>query len=271
LDAIASAQKEIEQINKDTAPLREEQVKLVEQREALGPEKKEERAKLQKQIDANAISLKASFDRIQRQEAIIAESKQFLKEFETAADDDDKPKFGADLSVQYNPADLGKDQSGKTVNLPSVESQLVFLYRNYSVTSIDKELPFRLHQVSIFKEPALVLDAKWHKKDDQGKNWAAPSAGFQITAVNLEWKLGKEDFIEFGLPLQPVIVDTDGNIKWQAAAELDVHLDPAAKPTPKLTVFATGNVGGTYTPADPDGRRRLINAGGAGVGIKASF
>ena len=109
-----------------------------------------------------------------------------------------------------------------------------------------------------------MIDVKSRKQD-------APSAGAQVTAVNLAWKRKGEDFVELGLPIQPVIVDTQGNVKWQAAAELDIHLDPAVKTNPRVTFFATGNVGGTYSPQDPDGKSRVVNATGAGFGLKVSF
>ena len=64
-------------------------------------------------------------------------------------DDDDKPKFGLDVSVQYNPADTSIDKAGQTTNQPSVEGQAVPIYRNASVKSWDKGLPFGLDEVSV--------------------------------------------------------------------------------------------------------------------------
>jgi RHS repeat-associated protein len=183
-----------------------------------------------------------------------------------AKKDDDKPRAGIDFSLQYNPADVSVDKTGQTKNSPSVEFQAVPIYRNAAVKTWDKGLRLGLSEVSVLKEPALVFDFK---------TGASPTAGFQVTAVNLAWKKDKNgekvDFIELGLPIQPIIADSGGSLKWQAAAELDVHLDPLAETTPKLTGFATANVGGTYTPADPDGQRRFVNAAGVGFGVKASF
>jgi len=183
-----------------------------------------------------------------------------------AKDDEGKPRAGIDFSLQYNPVDLSVDKTGQTKNLRSDEFQAVPIYRNAVIKTWDKGLRFGLSELSVLKEPALVFDFK---------TGATPTAGVQGTALNLAWKKDKNgekvDFIEFGLPIQPLIADSGGSLKWQAAAELDIHLDPLAQTTPKFTGFATANVGGTYTPADPDGRHRFVNAAGVGFGVKASF
>jgi RHS repeat-associated protein len=274
---VANTQKELEERKRERAPLEVEQWELTQQLDKLKPEEKEARDGIQKQIDANKGPLEVANNKIEELETILEDSKKVLNEYAEAeakakAEEDD-PRAGLDVSLQYNPSDLGKSKTGNTVNLPSVEGQVVGIYRNVG-KKWDKGLPFHLSELTVGKEPSVVLDFKGHKTDETGSNWSPPSAGFQITAVNLAWKLeqkGKDvDFIELGLPIQLPIVDTAGNLKWQGAAELDIHLDAILK-TPKLTVFGTGNVGGTFNNPDPDGRRRFINAAGAGVGIKASF
>jgi RHS repeat-associated protein len=272
-DLIASSQKEFEDLSRSSGTLEAEQAERSEKLSGLPADAKEERAKLQKEIDEGKGQLELLGKRIKTQETQIDEAIMLLASIdrqEREAKEADKPKFGIDVSLQYNPSDLGKNSAGRIVNLPSGEAQAVFLYRNYSIKSWERGLT----GLSLGKEPAGVLDFKYHKADETGANWSPPYAAFQITAVNLEQKLRiggeKTDFLELGLPIQPFIIDTQGNLKWQAAVELDVHLD-ALFDTPKLTVFGTANVGGTYNNPDPDGQRRIINSGGAGFGLKASF
>jgi hypothetical protein len=89
--------------------------------------------------------------------------------------------------------------------------------------------------------------------------------------MSLEWQRDKEDFLELGLPAQPLILDSSWHLKWQAGPELDLHLDSFWKPDPKLTIFGAANFGGTYSPSGPDGRSRFVDSASIGLGIKASF
>jgi RHS repeat-associated protein len=276
-DTVASAKKEIEERKQAMAPQVVAQYELTVKRDQLPPGETAEREKLQKEIEANKEPLRRAYERIERLQSIVDESTKVIDQIdklEKEAKEDEKPKPGVDVSLQYNPSDLGKNKAGSTVNLPSGEAQVVVLARNAAIKNWDKNLPLGLTGVSLGKEPALVLDFKYHKTDEDKSNLSPPYAAVQITALNLEWKLkqgGKKvDFVELGIPLQ-VIGDTALNLKWQAAGELDVHLDPLIGDVPKLTVFGTANVGGTVNNPDPDGQRRFINSAGAGFGLKASF
>jgi hypothetical protein len=259
------------------APLIVAQYDLTVQRDKLAPGDTAEREKLQKQIDANKEPLQRGYDKIARLQEEVDESNEVIAKIdklEAEAKEDEKPKLGVDISIQYNPSDLGKNKSGSTVNLPSGEAQLVLLARNWSIKDWDKHLPLGLTGLSVGKELAVVGDFKYHKTDEDNSNVAPPYLAVQITAANLEWKLKqggrKVDFVEVGLPVQ-VLLDTGLNLKWQAAGELDVHLDALIGDVPKLTSFGTASVGGTINNPDPDNQRRFINSEGVGFGLKASF
>jgi RHS repeat-associated protein len=276
-DLITSAQKEYEELNRDLGSVESEQAERTQKLHDLPADAKEERAKLEKESEEAKGQLELLGRRIKAQETQIDEAIMLLAGIdrqEKEEKEDDKPELGVDVSLQGNPSDTSKNKAGKTVNLPSGEAQLTLLYRDWSMKPWVKSFHSSQLTFSLGKEPALVLDAKVHKTDETGSNWSPPYAAVQIQLANLELKLkqaGKKvDFLELGLPVQPGIFDTAGNIKWQAAAELDLHLD-ALLDTPKLTVFGTANVGGTYNNPDPDGKKRFIDSTGAGVGLKVSF
>jgi RHS repeat-associated protein len=276
-DTVANAKKEIAERKQAMAPLIVAQYDLTVQRDKLAPGDTAEREKLQKQIDANKEPLQRGYDKIARLQEEVDESNEVIAKIdklEAEAKEDEKPKLGVDISIQYNPSDLGKNKSGSTVNLPSGEAQLVLLARNWSIKDWDKHLPLGLTGLSVGKELAVVGDFKYHKTDEDNSNVAPPYLAVQITAANLEWKLKqggrKVDFVEVGLPVQ-VLLDTGLNLKWQAAGELDVHLDALIGDVPKLTSFGTASVGGTINNPDPDNQRRFINSEGVGFGLKASF
>jgi RHS repeat-associated protein len=85
-ETIKNVQGEIDEINKTSGPLQVAQWELVNARDALRPDQKEEQGQLQKQIDINAKTLNALSDRADRLQTIIDESQKTLKEFDAPPD-----------------------------------------------------------------------------------------------------------------------------------------------------------------------------------------
>ena len=274
---ITEANKVLTQLQKDNTDLQVEQFNLVQDRDQLGPQEKEKRAELHHKIDANSATLKLQYAKIEKFQEMIADATSVVTKIKAEEKAEERPHIGLDVSLQYNPIDLSVDRTGKTVNLPSGELQVVGLLRNHAFKKWDSEhnhLRLGLSEVSLGKEVSAVADFKLHMKDDAGEIVSPPSFGVQITAVDLAWKLNDKDFIEFGLPVQIPIIDTQGNVKLQAGFELDIHLDLLFKPSlpyPKTTVFVGGNIGEPFNNPDPDGQRRGVNSGSVGFGVKGSW
>ena len=243
-ETIKSVQSEIDEIKKKSGPLQLQQKELGEARDALKPDQKTERDNLQKQIDANKVTLDELFDRTERQQAIIDESQKLLKQFEKP--DDDEIHLGYDLQGLgvFNQSPSGLRSFG------SVDTQFNFVAKNLNAHKWE----FSRGQLTVVHEPAGGLTLSAHVRDPSdtaagAKNPPAvtphPLLSAQTDLVNYTFqKPGaggkKEDVVEVKLTLAPQ-VDIYGNFTG-SHAQFQVPLQPGIEwhLTPKVS--AVGQV-----------------------------
>jgi RHS repeat-associated protein len=204
---IDAAQKEYDELNAKFIPLEVEQSQLVWDRDKLGPDQKEERAKLQAQIDANSIDLKLLFTRMEVEKGIIDYSKAVLAEYDKPAELE-PTAFGIDLQS-------GGSRVGLFTAKPKSSFdafQVTFLPRNFEAVPLYNKKGV---DVSLFKEPGVQLQLQNQPKDtgpgtETHRTLGATVDAFNVSAdyLGLEGALtvtGGYDFTGHNLPFTAVL------------------------------------------------------------------
>lgn len=174
-----------------------------------------------------------------------------------------------DVSVQVNPLDSSIDSTGATTNRASTEIQVtesvkdeaIHTFSGPGLDSAHDKVPIVPNEIAIGHEFAVGVDFKVHfDKDDQGHRVDPLSILFQLNLVDLTWKRKNDDFLEFSVPSQ-LSVGTDGSIKYQVGAELDLHLSDS------VALFGAASFGGSLLDMSTQ-QSAAFDSYSAGGGVK---
>jgi RHS repeat-associated protein len=160
---IDNAQKNIAELEKESAPLRQEQAELVVSQMDLDPKDPKQKAqldKIQTQIAANATKLKTFSDRTEREQKVIDESKELLAAILKKEEDSklDPTTPGTDLQT-------GGSGVGVFTKHPKGSwdvFQVTLLPRNFELIPLYKSA---LLDIALFKEPGVQLTVQQQPKD----------------------------------------------------------------------------------------------------------
>ena len=252
---IAAATDVINQIEKEDAPLRQEQGNLiVSLRDLQGPEKKAERDKVQQKIDANAVKLKESAGRIEKQQTIIAESKQTLKKITEAEAQAEKDKRdpvtpGIDTQIGGSGVGIGTKHFKGSVDF----YQITLLPRNLEL------IPLYYHNgldIAVLKEPGVQYSAQ-QQPEDTGKGWETHNTvAATVDLFNLSYD---PKGIEVAVTGSGGYDFTGGNVAITGVLGLKYTLKENASDTDLRSLWY--EQGTTLWRGRPRGRRRGGNGG----------
>jgi len=181
---IDNVQKEISAMDKENAPLRQEQANLVVALSALDskdPKNKEERQKLQQQIDANGVKLNAVWKRTEKLQKIADESKALLDDIKKQEEEARKLEpttFGIDQQTGGSYVGISADHPKGSGDF----YQLTLLPRNLELIPIYKDATV---DIALLKEPAPQLQLQEQKKDTGPGTETHTTLGGTIDAFNI--------------------------------------------------------------------------------------
>jgi RHS repeat-associated protein len=181
---INAAQRNIEAIETESAPLRKEQVELVETLHAMDPKDpklQEERDKLQAQIDANAKQLNLLTARSERETNVIAESKAILAKIveQEEASKLEPTTLGIDLQTGGSAVGIGSHTGTKG----SWDAfQVTLLPRNWEVVPLYKDAKL---DIALLKELAPQLQVQRQPRDTGGGLETHTTLGATVDVFNI--------------------------------------------------------------------------------------
>jgi RHS repeat-associated protein len=182
-DTIKTAQKHIDAIEQERAPLLKEQVELVETLHAMDPKDpklKEERVKLQAQIDANAKKLIFLSELRDRERNVIAESKEVLAKIgeQEEASKLEPTTLGIDLQTGGSAVGLATDNTKGSWDA----LQVTLLPRNLELIPLYKDANL---DIALLKEPGGQVQLQQQPKDAGSGSETHTTLGATVDVFNI--------------------------------------------------------------------------------------